>query len=79
MNNLVKLGLEATIISSTIVATNEVVTYYQSPFKRGNALTGLYCNIASTAIGYYIGRKVSAFCVKSIDDVIRAYKEASNG
>lgn len=78
MNNLVKLGLETTIISSTMVATNEVVSYHVSPFKK-SAVTSLSCSIASSAIGYYIGRKVSSYCVKAIDDVIKAYKEASNG
>lgn len=78
MNNLVKLGLEATIISSTMIATNEVVSYHVNPYK-GATATRLSCNIASSAVGYYIGRKVSSYCVKAIDDVIRAYKEASNG
>lgn len=79
MNNLVKLGLEATIISSTMVATNEVVSYHVNPFRKNNAMTSLSCNIASSAVGYFIGRKVARYCVNAIDDVIRAYKEASNG
>lgn len=78
MNNLGKLGLEAVIISSTMIATNEVVSYHVNPYK-GATATRLSCNIASSAVGYYIGRKVASFCVKSIDDVVKAYKEATNG
>lgn len=79
MNKYVQLGFEAVVIASTMVATNEVVNANTSYYSRKNASTGLACNIASGAVGYYIGRKVSAFCVKSINDVIRAYKEAVNG
>lgn len=78
MNNLAKFGLEATIIGSTMVATNEVISYHVNPYK-GATATRLSCNIASSAIGYFIGRKVASFCVKSIDDVLKAYKEATNG
>jgi hypothetical protein len=74
MNKIVKLVLEGTIIGSTMIATNEVIGYHANPYK-GATGARLSCNIASCAIGYYVGRKVSDFCVKAIDDVVTAYNQ----
>lgn len=72
MNKTVKLALEGAIITSTMIATNEVVTYHVNPYRK-QALTSLSCNVASGAVGYFIGRKVSSFIVDSIEDAINAY------
>ena len=77
MNKMVKLILEGTIITSTMIATNEVVCYHANPYKAATG-TRLACNIASGATGYYIGRKVSKFVVDAIDDVITAYTAEVN-
>lgn len=77
MNNIVRHILKGTIIGSTIIATNEVVGYHANPYKSATSIR-LACNIASGAIGYFIGRKVADYCVSAVDDTVEAYKKETN-
>lgn len=74
MNKLVNYILKGTIVGSTMIATNEVIGYHANPYKSATGVR-LSCNIASTAIGYFIGRRVADYCVDAINDVISGYKE----
>lgn len=77
MNNLVKTLLKGTIIGSTMIATNEMVCGHSNPYSKTATTTTLACNIASGAVGYFVGRKVADYCVEVIDGVISGYnKEA---
>ena len=74
MNKLVNYILKGTIVGSTICATNEVIGYHANPYKSATGVR-LSCNIASIAIGYFIGRRIADYCVDAINDVISGYKE----
>lgn len=74
MNKTIKYILKGVIVGSTMVATNEVIGYHANPYKSATGVR-LSCNIAASAIGYFVGREVADYCADAIEDLIEAYNK----
>lgn len=72
MNKYVELLGRGAIISSCMVATNEVIGYHANPYKSATG-TRLACNIAGYSIGFYLGKRVANCVIGSIKDAVKAY------
>ena len=73
MSKYVEFALKGAIISSTMIATNEVADYYDKFSSINGSGHKLATKIAGSSIGFVVGRRVANEITKVIKAAIAAY------